>query len=286
MSHDVYICCDEKDQKFCDAIFDVFEGNGIESWVKSRHFMDSDSVDKITNTIADSKCFILIHSENSNDSNYVVTETDIAFSRDVPIVIFNIDDSRIGGNMEYILQDATEIPAFPYPKRQLRALVKETSRIIGKPIDNVKVDFKSARAFDRINPKSDKVAVRKYVKIAVIAVVALALVYFLVVLPMGQHSTDDGTFTMNVTKVDVNGLKYTVYGESYNMPSDSDEYFMNLQFFDKNENMVYEVNSTANEFKSGVIWSGNLHDDNATHVGFRLSDLDGKVLSQEDYKIS
>ena len=59
----------------------------------------NDPVDKITTAIEESECFLLIFSKNSTDTNYVITETDIAFSRGIPIVIFNIDGSKLKGNM-------------------------------------------------------------------------------------------------------------------------------------------------------------------------------------------
>ena len=90
---------------------------------------------------------------------------------------------------------------------------------------------------------------------------------------------------MNVTDVEVNGLNYIVHGESFNLPSDATKYFMNIKFFDSSDNLLFEVNSTADEFKSGIIWQGDLPSDNVTHVGFKLTDLNGNVLSKEDYVI-
>lgn len=285
MSHDVYICYDEKDREVCDAVFDVFAENNIKAWVKSKHFSSGDPVDKITNAIENSKCFVLILSENSKDTNSVITETDIAFSRNIPILAFHIDELKIDGNLEFILETQTKIASFPDSKKQLKALVKETSNIIGKPIDKVKANSGSVKVLEKINPKRKENNIKKYIKIAIPIAIVLALIYLFVIVPTGQHTTDDGVFSMNVTGIDVDGLKYTVHGESYNLPSNSSRYVMNLKFFDEDENMVYEVNSTADEFKSGIIWAGDLHDDNVTHVGFKLIDLNNNVLSQEDYVI-
>lgn len=285
MAHDVYICYDESDREYCDAISNIFRENGIVSWVKSIDMSSQDPVDRITNAIEDSKCFILILSKNSRDENFVTTETDIAFSRDVPIILFNIDDSRIGKNIEFIFETQMVLSAFPEPKKQLKILVEETSKRIEKSSGNVRLDSKFVEPFDDINPYAGRLKIRKYAAIATVAVIVLALIYLFVIVPTGQHTTEDGAFSMNVTDVGVDGVKYTVYGESYNMPSDSVNYIMNIRFFDKNDNLVYEVNSTADEFKSGQIWSGNLHSDNATHIGFSLTDMNGKLLSKQDYVV-
>lgn len=290
MSHDVYICYDDADKKYADALFDVFKSNDISSWVKSREMSSGDSVDKITHAIEDSKCFILLLSNNSKATNYVITETDIAFSRNIPIIAFIIEDLKLDRNLEFILENQEKIPSFPNTKRQLETLVKKTSSTIAKPQDNVRVDSRSAGVFEKINPNRTQNSVKKYLKIVIPVAVIIVLIYLFVIVPTGQKTTDDGVFAMNITNVDVsssNGAyKYTVYGESYNMPSDSQKYMMNIKFFDEKDNMLFEINSTADEFKSGIIGSCELDDDNITHIGFKLSDLNNKVLSKQDYVMS
>ena len=59
MSHDIYICYDKKDEKYGDALYNIFEKNNINPWIKSKYMGEGDHVDKITSAIADSKCFVL-----------------------------------------------------------------------------------------------------------------------------------------------------------------------------------------------------------------------------------
>lgn len=285
MAHDVYICYDEMDKQVGEEICNIFEENNIKTWIKSRDFSPEDSVDKITNAISDSKCFILIYSKNSKDTNYVITEVDIAFSRDIPILIFNIDDIKISKNMQFILESKKMIYSFPDTKKQLVILVKDTSNIINKPINNVKINSKSLRVLGRVNPKRKENLLKKYVKIAIPVAVILILIYLFVILPMGQNSTEDGIFSMNVTGVDVSGTKYVVHGQSFNMPSNPSNYFMNIKFFDAKDNMIFEVNSTADEFKSGVICNCDVHTNNITHIEFKLRDINNNLLSNETYVI-
>lgn len=285
MAHDVYICYDEMDKQVGEEICNIFEENNIKTWIKSRDFSSDDSVDKITNAISDSKCFILIYSKNSKDTNYVITEVDIAFSRDIPILIFNIDDIKISKNMQFILESKKMIYSFPDTKKQLVILVKDTSNIINKPINNVKINSKSLRVLGKVNPKRKENLLKKYVKIAIPVAVILILIYLFVILPMGQNSTEDGIFSMNVTGVDVSGTKYVVHGQSFNMPSNPSNYFMNIKFFDAKDNMIFEVNSTADEFKSGVICNCDVHTNNITHIEFKLRDINNNLLSNETYVI-
>ena len=289
MSHDTYICYDKEDEKIGKIISHVLENNGISSWTKAKYMSENDSVDKIMDAISNSKCFLLLLSKKGKGTNYITTETDIAFSKNIPIAVLNIDESKIHGNLEFILETQTMIPSFSDSKRQLEALVEEISRIIKRPISNPRIDSECVKKYDKVNPHRIANLIKKCVKIAVPIAVVLILVYFFVLVPTGQNTTDDGIFSMNVTNVDVsqsNGnYKYTVYGESFNLPSDSVRYMMNMKFLDNEDNLIYEINSTADEFKYGILGSCELPQDNITHIAFKLSDMHNKVLSKEDYRI-
>ena len=285
MNHDVYICCDKKEENLGEELYNIFEENNIKPWIKSKNMSSDDSVDKITNAISDSKCFVLLYSKLSKDANYIITEIDIAFSRNIPILIFNIDNSKISRNLQFILENEEMIHLFPNPTKQLEHLVKKTSDIIGKPIDKVKINSKSARAFKNNDPNKMENKIKKIIKIAIPVCIVLILIYLFVIVPSGQKTTSDGIFTMNITDVDVSNTTYTVYGESYNMPNDPGKYFMNIKFFDENDNMVFEVNSTADEFKSGKICSFDVHTNNVTHIGFKLTDMNNNELCKQNYKI-
>ncbi|WP_405290224.1 toll/interleukin-1 receptor domain-containing protein [Methanobrevibacter sp.] len=284
MGHEVFICYDERDKDIADAIYHIFDKNDISSWMKSREMSLIDPIDKITTAIEESDSFLLILSKNSKDANYVITETDIAFSREIPIVIFNIDDTKLRGNLEFILQNPTELNSFPNCEIQLEDLVRKISNM---RISNPQVDSEYMGVFEKRNPRRMQNIIKKYTKIAIPVILVLLFIYFVIVLPAGQKTTDDGIFAMNITHVDVSGagdnFKYVVHGESYNLPIDKEKYFMNIKFFDKDDTLVYEINSTADEFKSGIICTGYLKSDNVTHIGFRLTDLSDNELCREDY---
>ena len=288
MGHDVYICYDENDKNLCDALCRVFEDNGLKPWVKLKQ-ESSISKTEITNAISDSKAFVLLYSKNSREKNFVVTETDIAFSRNVPIILVNIDNSKLAGNLEFIMETQTKINPVQDSKRQLEAIVEKTSKTIGKPASSIKIDKNAAGEFEKSNPYRKNHLLKKFVKAVVPIIIALILIYFLFILPAGQNTTDDGVFSMKVTGVDITesegAYHYEVKGESYNMPSDSQNYFMNIRFLDNNDNLIVDVNSTADEFKYGTIGSCTLEENNITHVGFKLTDLKGNVLSDQVYEI-
>lgn len=290
MSHDVYIYYDKADDEYCNAINTLLIQNNIRTWIKSKNMAPGDSVEKVNDAISNAKCFLLIISKNSQNTNEIITEVDLAFSKNVPIVATNIDGAKLEGNLEFILENETKVPTYPNTKKQLEKLVRKTSEIIKKPTGKVTLDPECVDLFEMINPKRKENLIKKVIAVAIPIAIILILIYFFVIVPTGQHTTEDGVFRMNVTNVDVSvadgEYKYTVYGESYNLPSDSESYFMNIKFFDKAGNMVYEVNSTADEFKSGVIWSGPINDGDVDHIDFRLFDINDEMLSNETYAIN
>lgn len=258
MNHDVYICYDEKDEQLSDELYRLFENNGLKPWTKSRDMASGDSIDKVTHAIGDSECFVLILDKKSKETNYILTELDIAFSGEIPIVIFNLDDEKPSKKLEFLIRTQKVINSFPNTKSQLKTLVRETSKTAGKPVQDVKIDSSTIRSFEDLNPKRNENRIKKYVAVAIPLAAIVILAYLFVILPAGQNTTSDGVFAMNMTNVEANANHYIVHGESYNLPSDSEKYFMNIKFFDKNDAMVFEVNSTADEFKKGIIWQGDL----------------------------
>ena len=279
--HDVYICYDEEDKIKADSICHLFEQHNIKCWIKSRDYSSGDSVDKISQAIRDSKCMVILYSMNSKISNPVVTEVDIAFSSGIQILVFNIDGTNKKGDLEFFLKNKKFINAYPKTQDQLTLLVKETSKIIDKPCGDVKIPSNIYKLFEH------KSKLLKYAKIAIPIIVVLVLVVYFVFLPMGQHTTDDGGFSMKITNVDVKGAdgkySYTVHGESYNMPQNSTLYFMKTQYFDSKDNMVYEINTSADEFRFGVIESFDVPQNNITRISFKLVDINDNLISEDEY---
>lgn len=290
MSHDVYICYDEEDRVASDAICHVLEENKIKCWIKSRDFLPSDSVENISQAIKNSRCVVLVYSKHSKMSHIVVTEIDIAFANNVSIIVFNIDNSNKKGELEFFLKNKHWLSAFPNPTEQFESLIKDTSNFLGQPIENPKVTPNDTDVFDRIKPPGKNEKLLKYLKIGIPIIIILILVYLFVIHPMGQHTTDDGKFTMNMTKVEVNEINgkyiYTVFGESYNMPDDSIRYIMKTSFLDKNNKEVSTLNATANEFSKGIIGYAEVDEKNITNITFKLVDLNNNVICENYYEMS
>lgn len=134
MSHEVYICYDEKDQITADAICHVLEKNKIKCWMKTRDLGVKHMVDEIMEAINQARAMVLIFSDHSKNSNFVNSEVDIAFTENKPILVFKIDESKLDGSLEFFLNNKHWLDAYPHPEVQFEKLVRDTSKLLGKPV--------------------------------------------------------------------------------------------------------------------------------------------------------
>ena len=128
---DIFICYSPEDENTASDICNLLEDNNYKCWFKKRDFTDGDSVIKITDAVRDSRGLLLIHSKDAKKSNFVVTEVDIAFSSEVPILVFRTDDSSIDGKLQFYLKDKPTIDAYPNTKEYYDELLNETNGYLG-----------------------------------------------------------------------------------------------------------------------------------------------------------
>lgn len=142
MGHDVYICYDDKDQITADAICHVLEDNKIKCWLKTRDLGVSHMVEGIMDAINGAQVMVLIFSSHSKHSNFVNTEVDIAFTENIPILVFKIDESKLDGGLEFFLNNKHWLDAYPNPEIKFESLIKDTSKLLGKPISKPVINNK------------------------------------------------------------------------------------------------------------------------------------------------
>lgn len=287
MVSDVFLCYDEKDEAAAERICELFEDNSIGCWFKSRDYSKDRHVTDIFDAIGQSRVLVLIHSKSCEKSESVIREINEVFSTPTKILIANVDSTSLSGTLEFYLKDKPSIDIYENPSKKLKQLVGDTSEMLSKSAGKVRVKSDTVKFFNEFKiPGFDY---WKFVKIALPAVIVLVLVIWFVVIPSGQHTTDDGGFVMNVTDVDVKNLNgkfvYTVLGDAYNMPSDSDRYIMHFRFYDDAQNQVYEVNSTCDEFKGRVMATFNRNNDNITHATFDLVDFNDNLICSQNLTV-
>lgn len=132
MAHDVYICYDERDLEIAKDVCDTLEDKGLECWLKNRDAGVNHMVDEIMNAIKKAKVMVLLYSKNSKQSNFVNNEVDIAFAEKRSILVYQIDESKLEGGLEFFLRNKPWIEAYPNPQDKYEVLVKDASRLVKK----------------------------------------------------------------------------------------------------------------------------------------------------------
>ncbi len=128
---EVYICHDEEDRNLAEDICNALEDNGIGCCLKARDLNGND-VGEVINAINSSKVMILVFSNNSGRSDVVVGQVNVAFTRNIPILVFKADESKLEGSLEFFLKNKHWLDAYPQPEKKYGELIQNTGRLLGR----------------------------------------------------------------------------------------------------------------------------------------------------------
>src|SRR2546423_7177032 len=104
MGHDVFISHSTSNRPVANAVCAALESAGIRCWIAPRDVMAGRSYSgEITRAIQQSRAFILIFSEHSNNSEQVLREVQLAANSRLHIVQFRIDAVAPSDDLEYYL---------------------------------------------------------------------------------------------------------------------------------------------------------------------------------------
>lgn len=274
MSHEVYICYDDKDQLTADAICHVLEENKIKCWLKNRDVGVKHIVDEVTEAINQASAIVLIFSNHSKHSNFVNTEVDLAFTLEKPILVFKIDESKLDGGLEFFLNNKHWLDAYPNPEVEFEHLIIDTSKLLGKPISKPVISRKNKHIKKDAHKKHDVKAKKKTsdsksnkipIIIAVVAVAAIAIVggYFLLNSQMGlEHTTlvlSDSAY-MEVPKVSNASSKADKSGIFYYVDSKNEFNVTSCNYDLAKKSAKSKMNDLKKslESESNVINAGNV----------------------------
>jgi hypothetical protein len=104
MAHDVFISHSSNNRPIANAVCAALEGAGIRCWIAPRDVMPGRSYSgEITRAIQQSRAFILIFSQHSNNSEQVLREVQLAANSRLHIIQFRIDAVAPSDDLEYYL---------------------------------------------------------------------------------------------------------------------------------------------------------------------------------------
>lgn len=101
----VFISYSTKDSDIANLVLSYLEGNGISCWIASQNIEGGESFAmKIVEAIEGCSAFVLIASENSNDSPHVSREMSLATAKSKKIIPFRIQQYTLSKDNMYFLQ--------------------------------------------------------------------------------------------------------------------------------------------------------------------------------------
>lgn len=113
MAQDVFVSYSSIDKTITDTIVASMEQNQIRCWYAPRDIKPSEDWGKaISNAIEESKIFLIIFSGNSNRSQHVLDELNLAIYQEIPILPFRIENLEPDGAMRLHLSSRHWLDAY------------------------------------------------------------------------------------------------------------------------------------------------------------------------------
>jgi len=139
MPHDVFIsyAARGKDKLVADAVCAELEKQKIRCWIAPRDVPAGQSfAGSIVESIKNARVFVIVFSDNSNQSPQVLREVERAVHKGIPIVPFRIEEFTPTKDMEYFLSSTHWLDALTSPlEKHLHRLANTVRYLLDKPIE-------------------------------------------------------------------------------------------------------------------------------------------------------
>ena len=316
--HEVFISYDKRDQITADAICHYLEDNNIKCWLKNRDGGLRQDVEEIMNAIRQSEVMVLVFSEYSKHSNHVKTEVDLAFTEEIPILVFKIEESKLEGGLEFFLSNTHWLDAYPTSNAKFETLIRDTSEYLGKPVSDIVISDKAKeleeQSDDLITKRSSqrkkqrlKDKIFEIFNLYKKPIIAIVLLLILASGIFAYMSFDDGMggssaaekdlpkITMKVTDFHVDDVtkestawnySYLVSGTIMPLPNENEGYKIIADFYDKSGKLIdsSETNfDDAQKVSDGFIFGSAVSDkNNIKRVEVQLVNEKNIIIAQGD----
>ncbi|MEY2505143.1 MAG: hypothetical protein QOG27_1423 [Verrucomicrobiota bacterium] len=145
MVQDVFISHSAKDKTVADAVCAALERAAVRCWIAPRDVQPGRSfAGEITRAIQQSRVMVLIFSANSNNSQQVLREVQLAVSTHLHIVQLRIEDVRPNDDLTYFLSTPHWLDAMTPPlEKHLERLITAVEALLGKEQTQAAPSFSS-----------------------------------------------------------------------------------------------------------------------------------------------
>ena len=130
--HDIFISYSTKDQVQAETVRNVLENNGIPCWMAPRDIPGGSNYTKeIPIAIRSCQVFVLILSQNSQNSHWVLKELDSAVNCGKVILPFMLEDCQLNDEFNFLLTGAQRYAAYQKKADALEALISRIRAVTG-----------------------------------------------------------------------------------------------------------------------------------------------------------
>ncbi|HLK57075.1 MAG TPA: TIR domain-containing protein, partial [Chthonomonadaceae bacterium] len=157
MAHEVFISYSSVNAAETQAICETLEANGIACWIAPRNIVPgADWSEAIISAINQSRIFLLVLSEASNQSPQVKREVERAVHRNLTILTFRLETVELIPALEYFISashwlDALSRPLTPY----LDTLLQASQHLLQTPGNPIRDTSGSVKPSEPSLPPSD-----------------------------------------------------------------------------------------------------------------------------------
>lgn len=134
MSHDVFVSYSTRDKATADAAVATLERHEIRCWVAPRDVTPGAQwADAIVRAIGDSQAMVLVFSGNSNASDHIIREVELAAQHHIPIVPLRVESVLPCPTLDYYIAGTHWLDAIDPP---LEAHLDRLATIVRRLIDD------------------------------------------------------------------------------------------------------------------------------------------------------
>ena len=138
--HQVFISYSTKDQVQAETVRNVLEGNDIPCWMAPRDIPGGSNYTKeIPIAIRDCQVFVLILSQHSQNSPWVLKELDSAVNHAKVILPFMLENCQLNDEFNFLLTGAQRYEAYRRKAESLEALICRIRAITGETTDSTSI---------------------------------------------------------------------------------------------------------------------------------------------------
>jgi hypothetical protein len=131
-SYNLFFSHSGDDKELANELCNYLESNGLSCWIAPRDVSaGKDYSSEIVTAIENSGLFLLLLTENANDSKHVTNEVDRAFNKRKTIIPLRLGDFVLNKSLEFYLSKSHWIDAGDRPEKSFGQLLTQIQRSLG-----------------------------------------------------------------------------------------------------------------------------------------------------------